>query len=210
MIYKYEGGGEIKIFGSAKQWRKLYYYHKYDSFAVAHYKKKDVAYVKSKSIMGILEKVVIEKVYIKNTTKTFYKNVNFYEDKFKSLYREDELITLEEAQVDLENARKIIEENRERSFCEKQTVKIQTFEPNNSVPVGSLWCSKTYAQKGEIVKILVKRILNNNIIEDKLGSLYQNNDLITVEEGKSIALVYWQNRREDIIDIINTSNSDNQ
>jgi hypothetical protein len=287
MIYKYEGSGEIKILGSAKQWKKLYYYHKYDSFAVAHYKNKDVAYVKSKSIMGILEKVVIEKVYIKNTTKTFYKNVNFYEDKLKSLYREDELITLQEAQeiinvgilkfepiiekekpnsvtknisskfnsgnilysglaakkgelekvvikkcvkykiyldmlnsmwneselVDLENAKKIIEENRERKerpFYEKQTVKIQTNEPNNSVPLGSLWCSKSHAQKGEILKILVKRILNDNIIEDKLGSLYQNNDLITVQEGKSIALAYWQNRREDIVDIINKSNADNQ
>jgi hypothetical protein len=148
----------------------------------------------------VVTPVVDEKV-IKKCVK--YK---IYLDMLNSMWNESEL-------VDLENAKKIIEENRERKerpFYEKQTVKIQTNEPNNSVPLGSLWCSKSHAQKGEILKILVKRILNDNIIEDKLGSLYQNNDLITVQEGKSIALAYWQNRREDIVDIINKSNADNQ
>jgi hypothetical protein len=56
----------------------------------------------------------------------------------------------------------------------------------------------------------VRRILSDNIVEDTLGSAYQNNDLITVQEGKSIALAYWQNRREEIVNIINSSNRDSQ
>ena len=158
MIYKYQGGGEIKIFGSAKQWRKLYYYHKYDSFAVAHYKKKDVAYVKSKSIMGILEKVVIEKVYIKNTTKTFYKNVNFYEDKFKSLYREDELITLEEAQeiinVGFLKFEPIIEKEKINSVAKKISSKFNS---------GEILYSGSAAKKGELEKVVIKKCVKYKI-----------------------------------------------
>lgn len=287
MVYNYIGSGNLFVLGSAKQWKKIYYYHKYDRYSTGHLKGKDIAYLKSAALKGKLEKIVIEKVYIKNTIKTFYKDVNFYEDRLNSLYREDELITLEEAQniinvnmlafepiikkekinpvagvpsskfnsgnilysklaakkgelekvvikkcvkykiyldmlssmwnesdlIDLENAKKIIEENRERNerpFYKKQVVEIQTTEPENSIPLGSIWCSKIYAQKGEIVKILVRRILSDNIVEDTLGSAYQNNDLITVQEGKSIALAYWQNRREEIVNIINSSNRDSQ
>jgi len=285
MLYNYYGGGKIVVLGSAKQWKKIYYYHKYDRYSMGRFIGKDIAYLKSAALKGKLEKIVIEKVYIKNTIKTFYKDVNFYEDKLNSLYREDELITIEEAQqvinvsiltfepivkkeiiepvtrnisskfvsgnvlysapaakkgelekvvvkkcikhkiyldmlnsmwnesdlVNLEVANKIIEENKERNerpFYKNQIVKSQTVRISNNVPLGSLWCSKFHAQKGEIVKIVVRRILSDNFIEDTLGSTYENNNLITVQEAKSLALIYWLNRREQIVDIINQSNSD--
>jgi hypothetical protein len=101
MVYNYEGDGTIKVEGSAKQWRKVYYYHKYQRYAIARSKTKfagkDIAYRKSAAMKGKIEKVVIDQVIIKNTEKTFFQNVNMYQDIMNTLYKEDELISLDEA-----------------------------------------------------------------------------------------------------------------
>ena len=61
MQYTYYGSGEIKVLGSAKQFRRLYIYHKYDRSSVVRFKQKDIAYIKRKAELGILEKIVIER-----------------------------------------------------------------------------------------------------------------------------------------------------
>ena len=95
--YNYYGNGIVSVLGSAKQHIEYYYYHKYDRYSVARFREKDVVYVKSSALKGKLEKVVIKRTMIQNTQKTFYKNNNMYQDMMNSLYREDELIFLEDA-----------------------------------------------------------------------------------------------------------------
>jgi low affinity Fe/Cu permease len=101
MVYNYEGDGVVKVQGSAKQWRKVYYYQKYQRYSIAKsqpkYKGKDIVYRKSAAMKGKLDKVVIDQVILKNTEKTFFQNVTFYQDIMNTLYKEDELISLDEA-----------------------------------------------------------------------------------------------------------------
>jgi hypothetical protein len=55
---------------------------------------------------------------------------------------------------------------------------------------------------------LVKKIINSNIVEDRLNSLWEIVDLIDLSEAKSLALNYWTTRREQLVDVINKSNGD--
>ena len=95
--YKYYGNGIVSVLGSAKQHIEYYHYHKYDRYSVARFREKDVVYVKSSALKGKLEKVVIKKTIIQNTQKTSYKHNNIYQDMMNSLYREEELVLIEEA-----------------------------------------------------------------------------------------------------------------
>lgn len=204
MRHTYYGGGKVVVLGSAKQFRRLYFYHKYDRYSTGRFRGKDIAYLKSAALKGKLEKIVIEKVYLKNTTKTLHKNVNFYEDKLNTLYREDELLTLKEA----ENI--IAQSTTEFNFMPKTQKSTQPIIKRfaGDVDVGTIWASRYYAQRGDLVKFAVRRNLNDLMIEDTTGGLYRKDDLITVNQAKSIALAYWQDRRQRLVDHINDINHD--
>jgi len=285
MKYTYYGGGEVKVLGSAKQHAKLYFYRKFERSSVKRFGNKDIAYLKSEALKGKLQKIVIQKVYMKNTTKTFYKTVNFYEDALHSLYREDELITLQEAQdiiglafleiknqninidkkiitdknhkvkypnnsvmysfsaackgqlekvliisspkpklyidklnsmwneddlVNEDRANELILEYKQRisTKIDKTNVKIQEFNQQSNAIVGHIYYDKISAERGVITPVLVTKIINSNIVQDRLNSLWEISNLVEHTEAKSLALNYWTNRRAQLVDVINQLNGD--
>jgi hypothetical protein len=192
MQYTYYGDGEIKVLGSAKQFRRLYIYHKYDRSSVVRFKQNDIAYIKRKAELGILEKIVIERVYLKNTIKTFYKNVNFYEDKLKSLYREDEIITYAEAQ-DIIGMGFRESKGFKKQIVEDQ-VKIQQLNDNKYEPGDSVY-SLISAEKGVLQKVGIKKYLQNMVYSDFFGNLWNENELVILEEA-NIAISQYVERSE--------------
>lgn len=103
MVYTYEGDGTIKVQGSAKVWRKIYYYYEYQKYKIAKnqpkFKGNDAVYEKKAARKGILKKVIIDQIILNNNKKTYYKDATIYQDILNSLYMEEELITLEEAKA---------------------------------------------------------------------------------------------------------------
>jgi hypothetical protein len=180
------------VLGSAKQFRRLYIYHKYDRSSVVRFKQKDIAYIKRKAELGILEKIVIERVYLKNTIKTFYKNVNFYEDKLKSLYREDEIITYAEAQ-DIIGMGFRESKGFKKQIVEDQ-VKIQQLNDNKYEPGDSVY-SLISAEKGVLQKVGIKKYLQNMVYSDFFGNLWNENELVILEEA-NIAISQYVERSE--------------
>jgi hypothetical protein len=285
MNYTYDGGGEIKVLGSAKQHASLYFYRKFERSSQKRFGNKEIAYLKSEALKGKLQRIVIQKVYMKNTTKTFYKTVNFYEDALHSLYREDELLTLQEAQeiiglfmleVKVQNVRAeekielpkkhiakyannsvmysfssaikgqlekvlivsspnpklyldklnsmwneedLVNENEANQLIweyeqriatriHKSDVRIQSLGQQVNIILGQIYYDKIAAKRGIITPVLVTKIINSNIVEDRLNSLWEIVDLIDLSEAKSLALNYWTTRREQLVDVINQSNGD--
>ena len=104
------------------------------------------------------QKIVIDKVYLKNTTKTFYKNVNFYEDKLNSLYREDELLTLEEAQNIIGmNALSHVE-------IQKPVAEIKKINFQRKYQDGEILYSAIAAKSGKIEKVVIKKYSKDNVL----------------------------------------------
>lgn len=103
MIYTYEGDGVVKTQGSAKVWRKVYYFYKYQKYTLAKaqpkYNKGQAVYELKGARKGQLKKVIIDQIMLNNQKKTFFQDTTMYQDILKSLYREDELITLDEAKA---------------------------------------------------------------------------------------------------------------
>lgn len=285
MSYTYDGSGEVKVVGSAKQHVSFYFYRKFERSSVKRYGNKDVAYLKSEALKGNLKKIIIQKVYMKNTTKTFYKTVNFYEDALHSLYREDELLTLQEAQniiglsmmelkvpktitKEIKNDKKnhiakypnntvvysfsaaikgylekvlIVSSPKPKLYVDqlnslwneddlinemeanlliseynhristrfnKTDIKIQSINQLNGIIVGQIYYDKISAQRGTITPVLVTKIINTNIVQDRLNSIWEISNLISLSQAKSLALIYWTTRRSQLVDVINQQNGD--
>jgi hypothetical protein len=77
-----------------------------------------------------------------------------------------------------------------------------------NIILGQIYYDKITAKRGIITPVLVTKIINSNIVEDRLNSLWEIVDLIDLSEAKSLALNYWTIRREQLVDVINKSNGD--
>lgn len=82
----YEGIGKIELFGCAV--------FELDYYADNLYSIRDLLYIKPKALLGILEKIVIKNILINGEYPYFIT----YIDTFNSLWNENELIYLENAQ----------------------------------------------------------------------------------------------------------------
>ena len=142
------------------------------------FRSKDVAYLRSSAVKGELVKIVIERVYLRNTTQSFYKDCNFYEDKLKSLYREDELLTLEEAQniIGL-NALSITKE-------QKKSEKIQAPKKLSKYKNGDILYSLQSAKMGNMQRVKIKDCIGKKIYLDMLNSIWEESDLISEIEAQ--------------------------
>ena len=182
MKYTYYAGGEIKVLGSAKQHAQFYFYRKYERSSVKRFGNKDVAYLRSSAYKGKLEKIVVQKVYMKNTTKTFFKNVNFYEDITNSIYREDELLTLQEAQELIGLHMLDFKEPVKKEI--KKTIKEVKFSPKHKS--GSVLYSLKSAKKGTLEKVFIVDSPKPKLYKDKFGSFWNESDLIAEKDAVSM------------------------
>lgn len=217
MKLSYNGGGTIKARGVAKFSKKVVYPYK---FAV-----NSEAYVKKQALLGVMEKIIINKVFIGNNRYTYYQQNNVYEDTLKSLYEEKDLITESEAR---ELALQFW--TTRRDLIVNTLVSANTYGGNGVVKVsGSAKYSKKVAypykyalnsavyvkrkaEAGTLERVIISKVLiGNNIYtqyqqnvmyEDNLKSLYAEHELITETEARSLALSYWTKRRNLIMDEI--------
>lgn len=192
MRFSYYGGGEVLTSGFARcRERKLIYY----KFA-----RETVAYLRYKAEAGVLEPIMIDKVYLADNTHTYYKSNVMYRDKLNSLFNETELCTLAEAQALIEDAQIMA------SFRPKTVVPEMAFhEPvlPSAYKPGDIVFSKQAAKMGTLERIGISRVFNNikeEIYEDITKGLWQKSQLCELAEAKALALAYWRRRKDQVAD----------
>lgn len=89
MTFSYFGGGTVYTGSFARARRRLYINYKFPV--------NTTAYVKDSARKGVLEKVTVHNVYLKRNIPTYYNENVIYEDNYKSLYNEYDLINENEA-----------------------------------------------------------------------------------------------------------------
>jgi len=184
MTYYYVGDGTVYTGSFALVHKNLYVKYKFDKYSIA--------YDKSAAEKGILKKVFIQKVILKNIVKSWHKNVVMYVDNLKSMYNEYDLLTLQEAQ-DIIDQSTYVPPN-----C--------SLPPNPPAPIPATYAPNTIlyslkdAEKGQIVKIVILRSLPQSptIYEDTLHSLWNESELISKNEAKNLALDYWESRKASL------------
>jgi hypothetical protein len=92
MAIQYTGTGGINIFGCASVQHYDYYNYLYGE--------NSIVFLRYKAIRGVLEKIAIKKVILKQNIRTYGKIVPLYQDNLNAYYNEEELCTHQEA-VDL-------------------------------------------------------------------------------------------------------------
>ena len=264
MTYYYVGDGTVYTGSFALVHKNLYVKYKFDKYSIA--------YDKFAAEKGILKKVFIQKVILKNIVKSWHKNVVMYVDNLKSMYNEYDLLTLQEAQDIIDQSTyvppncspppnppapipatyapnsvhysknaairgelekvvilrslpyqpKIYVSTLQGIYNEDDLITLseaqQLIEDSPPVPpycpvpeeppapLPSLYAPNTIlyslkdAEKGKIVKIVILRSLPQSptIYEDTLHSLWNESELITKNEAKTIALDYWESRKASL------------
>ena len=89
MAIQYTASGGINIFGCARIKHSIYYTYKYGE--------NSVVFLRYKAVRGILEKIAIKKVIIKQSIMTFGQIVPLNQDTLNAYYNEEELCTHQEA-----------------------------------------------------------------------------------------------------------------
>jgi len=89
---QYTGSGGINIFGCARIKQSNYYTYKYGE--------NSIVFLRYKAVRGVLEKIAIKKVILKQGYRTGGQVIPLYQDTFNAYYNEEELCTHQEA-VDL-------------------------------------------------------------------------------------------------------------
>jgi len=189
MKLSYFGGGLVNTGGFANTKEREIVRYKFE--------RNSYAYIRRKAEIGQLERIFIDKVILKSTVKTFHKHVPMYIDNLNTMYDENELVTLEEAQ-DLIDANIYFAPIREQSSTaikKKVQIKVSAnFAPND------ICFSKPAAVMGKMEKVIILRALNNNeIYMDKYNSLWPKDDLVLEPEAKALALKYWEEKKEFIL-----------
>ena len=157
------------------------------------YQDDEILYSAIAAKSGKIEKVVIKKCV----------NHKIYLDGLNTLWHERDLLRLDQVNDFIEKH----QERISRSFVRREQV-VKTRKFANDFDIGTMWASKSFAIKGSLVKFIIRRNLNDNVVEDTSGGIYNKEDLISVAEAKSIALAYWLEKRERLVDVINQSNQD--
>lgn len=172
MTYYYTGGGTVYTGSFALVHKNLYVKYKFDKYSIA--------YDKAAAEKGILKKVFIQKVILKNIVKSWHKNVVMYVDNLKSMYNEYDLLTLNEAQEIIDQST-YVPPNCTPPVNPPAPLP-STFAPN------SIHYSKSSAIKGELEKVVILRSLpyQPKIYVSTLQGIYHEDDLISLTEAQQL------------------------
>lgn len=192
MRFTYYGGGQVLTSGFARcREQRLIYY----KFA-----RETVAYLRYKAEKGVLEPIMIDKVYLGDNTYTKYQPNVMYRDKLNCLFNERELCTRAEAQALVDEANIMAE------FKPKTVVKERKYHepvlPSTYKP-GDIAFNKQAAKMGTLERIGITGVFNNikeEIYEDITKGLWQLSQLCNEVEAKRLALEYWTKRKDQIAD----------
>ena len=189
MKLSYFGGGLLNTSGFG--------YAKEREFVRYKFARNSYAYMRRKAEIGVLERVFIDKVILKSTVKTFHKHVPMYIDNLKTMYDEIELVTYEDAQNLIESNIYLTSLQDHRQNKQKE---IKKNVISNRFAANDICFSKPAAIMGKMEKVIILKPLNDyEIYMDKFHSLWSKDDLIVEAEAKSLALKYWEEKKEFIL-----------
>jgi len=197
MKYSYYGGGQIRT-GSWGLYHELIP-------IIYKFARHSVAYIRHQAELGKLEPVQIDRVWIGNNSYTYRQPNVMYVDILNSLFNEKELCTLPEANDLINEALVMMEFKPKTVVPERKNYHEDSFPTESKYQKGQILFSKKSAQMGELEKIVVYRALPNNleVYEDNLKGLWTNDDLVDESTAKSLALIYWKKRKDQIKEEIN-------
>ena len=172
MSFHYIGDGTVYTGSFALVHKNLFIKYKFDKYSIAY----DKFYAQK----GILKKVFIQKVVLKNIIKSFHKNVVMYVDNLKSMYNEYDLLTLEEAQAIIDQS-VYVPPNCTPPIDPPEPLP-STFAPN------SVHYSRNAAIKGTLEKVVILRSLPQQpqIYVSTLQGMYNEDDLISLAEAQDL------------------------
>jgi hypothetical protein len=193
--FSYVGSGSIESLGNA-------YCYTIDIF-LYKFRVGDFAYVRENAIRGRLFKVRVAKVFLNNTSLNYNKKVSLYEDSTGSLYNESDLITYEEAS-------ELIQLSPWAGVTEPFHNELELLRYAQSMPIESLnevyatygpgdfvW-SLPDARRGDLLKVVIKKVISQNVFEDQLNGLWNLDDLVDEITATNIAYNYWLRRKRKI------------
>lgn len=172
MTYYYTGDGTVYTGSFALSYKKLFVRYKFDKLSVA--------YDRAAAEKGILKKVFIQRVILKNVIKSLHKDVVMYIDNLQSMYNERDLLTLKEAEEIIAQST-YVPPNCSPPLDPPAPLPA-TFAPN------SVHYSKSAAIRGSLEKVVILRSLTYQpqVYVSTLQSLYNENDLITLNEAQQL------------------------
>lgn len=188
MTYHYTGDGIVYTGSFALTYKKLFVRYKFDKLSVA--------YDRAAAEKGILKKVFIQRVVLKNVIKSLHKDVVMYVDNLQSMYNERDLLTLKEAEEIVAQA---VYVPPNCSPAPEPPAPLPSVYPPNTVLF-----SLSDAQKGKMKKVVILKSLPKSpqVYEDTLHSLWNENELTDETTAKSLALAYWEARKASIQELL--------
>lgn len=172
MTYHYLGGGTVLTGSFAPAHKNLYVRYKFDKYSVA--------YDREAAQKGVLKKVFIQKVILKNIVKSWHKDVVMYVDSMKSMYNERDLLTLAEAQAVVDQSVYV------PPNCDPPT------DPPPPLPSAylpnSVHYSKPAAIVGRLEKVVILRSLpyQPKVYVSTLQGIFSEDDLVTLSQAQQL------------------------
>lgn len=192
--FSYVGSGLLQVLGDA-------YCHEIDVFRYK-FRVGDFAYVEQNAMLGRFLKVRIAKVYLNNPTVNYNKKVSLYEDSMGSLYNECELLTHEEASElvqlspwALVNGPYTYQWGNVMLYPRPEVLPppiVAAWQP------GEVAWSLPDSRQGQMVRIVIKRVVSQTVFEDQLNGLWNLEDLIDEITATNIAYNYWLRRKKKV------------
>jgi hypothetical protein len=172
MTFNYTGDGVVYTGSFALSRKIVYARYKFDRLSIA--------YDRMAAEKGILKKVFIQRVILKNVIKSWHKDVAMYVDNLHSMYNEYDLLTLEEAEEIVSQSVYVPPDCSPP--VDPPPPLPATYAPN------TILYSKRAAIRGKLEKVIILKSLpyQPEIYISTLKSMYNESDLITLVEAEQI------------------------